>query len=77
MSGLGPRIARGAAVVDPSIVVSASSFISSFYGADRQVRTGVEGEGKKTDNDFVIIICITELMHDFDDNANEIAFAGR
>src|SRR6266851_2381622 len=47
MSGLGPRIARGAAVVDPSIVVSASSFISSFYGADRQVRTGVEERGRR------------------------------
>jgi hypothetical protein len=32
---------------------------------------------RKTDNDFVVVICITELMHDFDYDADEIALARR
>jgi hypothetical protein len=36
------------------------------------------GDGEEgTDNNFVVVICITELMHDFDDDADEIALARR
>jgi hypothetical protein len=37
----------------------------------------MEKSGEKTDDDFVVVICITKLMHDFDDNAYEIALTGR
>jgi hypothetical protein len=77
MGCLGPRGPRGTAVVDPSIVVSGSSLISSFYGTDRQPGVVMEEREKKTDDDFVVVICITKLMHDFDDNADEIALTGR
>ena len=31
----------------------------------------------RTDNNFIVIICITELMHDFNNDADEIALARR
>ena len=30
---------------------------------------------RKTDNDFVVVVCITELMDDFDYDADEITLA--
>jgi hypothetical protein len=32
---------------------------------------------RRTDNNFIVIICIMELMHDFNNDANEIALTGR
>jgi hypothetical protein len=44
---------------------------------DRSLARHGDGGEEKTDDDFVVVICITKFMHDFDDNADEIALTGR
>jgi hypothetical protein len=76
--GLSPRGTRGAAIIDPSIVVSVLSFMSSFY----EIRlSGRLNDWRRwcgrTDNNFIVIICITKLMHDFNNDTDAIALARR
>jgi hypothetical protein len=54
-----------------------SIIIHKLILQDRLSRRHSGRERKMTDNDFIIIICITELVHDFDNNADEIPLAGR
>ena len=78
MGSLDPRGTRGAAIVDPSIVVSISSLMSSFYEIHLSGRlNGWRRWCGRTDNNFIVIICITELMDDFNNDADEIALARR
>jgi hypothetical protein len=78
VEGLGPRSTRGAAIVDSSIVVSILSLMSLFYEIRLSGRlNGWRRWCGRMDNNFIVIICIMKLMHDFNNDADEIALARR
>jgi hypothetical protein len=52
--------------------------IHEFILWDRPSRAHNDGrEGKKTDDDFIVVISITEFMYNLDDDTDEIALARR